>query len=274
MKRVLLSLGILALTTPAWAQTVPSLPPQGVAALPPLVTKDSPIKAYPYSGGSGWYAGANTIAGVQQASTSANGLFATSLATGSLNAAGGGLGATVGYTSGGSQFWWALEASGDWMNVGATMNAPGQTTSIGSRWQAEQVAKIGGTLQTNFLSAIAPLGINFPSFTLPLTPSNISVAASPHPYIMAGVKEFGIDGNFNTVGGTTVGIAPLVGVGTISSIIDTTGKPTGMALDLFAEVVFANKGLSLTNVFGTGGPVTNANLQMTNQYWTGAKVLF
>ena len=271
MRKVLVSLALLALPSAAWAQTVPSLPPQG--QIVPLVTKDGPIKAYPYSGGSGFYGGVNTIAGVQQASTSANGLFASSLATGNLAAAGGGIGATVGYTAGGSQFWWAAEASGDWMNVSATQNLPGQTTSVSSRWQAEQVVKIGGTLQTNFLNAIAPLGVNFPSFTLPVAPSNISVAASPHPYIMAGVKEFDISGNFNSTGGSAVGIAPLIGAGTISSIIDTSGKPTGLALDLFAEVVFANKGLALNNVLGGGAPA-NANLQMTNQYWAGAKVLF
>lgn len=264
----------LVLATPAWAQTVPSLPPQILPGAP-LVSKDVAKLDYPYTGGSGFYVGINTMGGVAQSSATASGLFATSLATGNLTASGGAVGGTVGYTSGSTRFWWALEGSGDWQNVSASANMPNATTSVASRWSSEQVAKVGGTLQTNFLSTLNPLGLNFPTFELPTTPNGISVAASPHPYIMGGVKEFGISGNFNTAGGTTWGIAPLLGAGTIASILDTTGKPTGLVLDLFAEVVFANKGMSISNVFGTTGvPMTNAALTMNNQYWAGAKVLY
>lgn len=243
----------------------------------PLIAKSGLPLAYPYNGGSGFYAGVNVFGGVAQSSATSNSLFASSLASGNLTAAGGAVGGTVGYTRGNSNFWWALEASGDWQNVSAgTSSASAATPSatMASRWSAEEVVKIGGSLQFNFLNAINLLGINFPTFELPVAPSGISVAAAPHPYIMAGVKEFGISGTVGQAGGTTVGVAPLVGAGTISSILDGTGKPTGLALDLFAEVVFANKGLGFSNVFGTGGAPVNANLTMNNQYWAGAKVLF
>ena len=243
----------------------------------PIMTKGGLPLAYPYSGGSGFYGGINTFGGVAQATSSSSVLATTSLATGNLTAAGGAVGGTVGFTAGTSNLWWAVEASGDWMNVtaGTSSGVTGSpSATMDSRWSAEEVFKLGGSLQLNFINAANILGFNFPTFSLPATPNGIAVAASPHPYIMAGVKEFGISGTIGTAGGTTVGVAPLVGAGTISSIINAQGQPTGLALDLFAEVVFADKGLSLNNVFGTSGPVVNANLTMNRQYWAGAKLLF
>ena len=259
MRKFLLAFGAILLSTSAFAQTAP------------LVTKGGPVVVYPYNGGSGLYAGVNTMAGV--ANTSVNGTLLGSAVGGNLTAAGGAIGGTVGYTSGNSAFWYAIEASADYQNITAT--APSAASSVASRWSSEQVVKIGGSTPVNFLSSIANLGVNFPTFNLPVAPSGISVAASPHPYIMGGVKEFGLTGGIGVAGGSTWGVAPLVGAGTIAQIVDSTGKPTGLALDLFAEIVFANKGLAINNVFGTAGPpLAGGNLTMGNQYFAGAKVLF
>ena len=245
--------------------TIIAAPAFAADVAPPLVSK-SALPVYPYSGGSGFYAGVNTMAGVADASATSTAL------TGTMNAAGGALGGTAGYTSGNSRLWFAVEASGDYQNVTAT--ATGAAASVASRWSSEQVFKLGGSAPYDYLAAIAPLGISFPTFQLPLAPNGISVAAGSHPYIMVGVKEFGITGGFGVAGGSTIGIAPLLGAGTISQIVDSTGKPTGFALDLFAEIVFANKALGFNNVFGVGGPVTPATITLGNQYFAGAKVLF
>lgn len=274
MRRFAIAVAALAvLASPSFAQTVP-LPvaaPLPTAA-PPLVTKDGIRQyAYPYNGGSGFYAGVNTMVGAAQSTASTSAIFASSLATGNLTATGGAVGGTVGYTRGNSTLWWAVEASGDWQNVTGTTSG----ASVDSRWQSEQVFKLGGSLAFNFLgTATSALGVNFPTFQAPLVPSGISVAAAPHLYIMGGVKEFGINGTIGQAGGTTVGVAPLIGGGTISQVLDGSGKPTGVALNLGGEAVFANKGLGLSNVLGISGPPIAGNLNMGTQYWAYAKVLF
>lgn len=273
MKRFLVAAAILCAATAAEAQTAvvpaPVIIPTPVSA--PLVTKSGILQyAYPYNGGSGFYAGVNTMVGAAQSSASASGIFATSLATGNLTAIGGAVGGTVGYTSGGTNLWWAVEGSGDWQNITGTTTG----ASMNTRWQSEQVFKLGGTLAFSWLSTISSIGVNFPTFTLPLTPSGISVAAAPHPYIMAGVKEEGISGTVGQAGGTTVLVAPMIGAGTISQVLNGSGQPTGVALDLFAEVVFANKGLGFNNVFGANGGPVAGNLNLGTQYFAGTKVLF
>ena len=82
--------------------------------------------------------------------------------------------------------------------------------------------------------------------------------------------KIGISGTIGTAGGTTVGVAPLVGAGTISSIIIARRQLTGLCSGLVRGSRPADKGLSLNNVFGTSGPVVNANPTMNRQYWAGA----
>lgn len=279
MKRFLLLMGVaIVLPTLAYGQTATTAPPPiPVAtpipvAAPPLVTKDGVLRnyAYPYNGGSNFYAGVNSMVGAAQSTASTSAIFATSLATGNLTATGGSIGGTIGYTRGNQNLWWAVEASGDWQNITGTTSG----ASVDSRWQAEQVFKLGGSLAFTWLNtAENGLGVNFPTFSVPLVPNGISVAASPHPYIMGGVKEFGIQGTIGQAGGTSVGIAPLLGAGTISQVLNSSGQPTGVALDLGAEVVFANKGLGFTNVLGSSGPPIAGNLNMGTQYWAYLKVL-
>lgn len=253
-KQLILAAALAAFASPA------------IAADLPIPAKSAFNLAYPYSGGSGFYFGVNTMAGIADASAN------STILSGTMNAAGAAVGGTAGWTTGNQSLWLAIEASGDYQNVTAT--ATNAAASVASCWSSEQVVKLGGSAPLQYLAALAPLGINFPTFSLPAVPSGISVAASPHPYIMGGVKEFGISGGFGVAGGSTVGVAPLLGAGMIYQIVDKSGTPTRMALDLGAEAVFANKGLGFANVFGTGGPVTPATISMGNQFFAYAKVLF
>ena len=87
---------------------------------------------------------------------------------------------------------------------------------------AEEVFKLGGSLQLNFINAANILGFNFLTFSLPATPNGIAVAAS-HRILtsLAGVKEFRHLRHDRHRAGAPYGWRrPLVGAGTISSIIN------------------------------------------------------
>jgi hypothetical protein len=255
MKRLLLSTALL------WS---------GVA-----MAADMPVKAlsvapptYPYDG-SGFYFGANVMAGIQQTTVAGNPTLVTSLANGNLNAAGGAVGGTIGYTRGNATWWWAIEDSLDYQNITASATTAVVPASAASRWSNETVVRVHGF---NPLQYLPNLGITFPSFPtqLPVVPAGIAVGAA-QLYIGGGVKEWGITGNFVGNGTSTYGVGGLIQAGSIAQIIDATGKPTGAALDLGAEVVFASKALLVTA--GPGGPALGT-LTSGNQYWAYTKVLW
>lgn len=255
MRKLLLTAIAALIAVPAFA-----------ADLPPIITKGPP--AYPYDN-SGFYFGPNLMAGIQQTSVSGNPLLVTSLVNGNLNAAGGSVGGTIGFTHGNAAFWWAIEDSLDYQNI--TASATTTTTipaSAVSRWSNETVVRVHGF---NPLQYLPNLGITFPSFPtqFPVTPAGIAVGAA-QLYIGAGVKEWGISGNFAGNSSQTYGVGGLIQAGSLAQIIDSTGKPTGAALDLGAEIVFANKGLAIT----TGGGTPIGQLTSGNQYWAYTKVLW
>lgn len=239
----------------------------------PAMAADLPVKApsfsapaYPYDS-SGFYFGPNLMAGIQQTSVSGNPLLVTSLVNGNLNAAGGSVGGTIGYTKGNAAFWWAVEDSLDYQNITATAASVVPASTV-SRWSNETVVRVHGF---NPLQYLPNLGITFPSFPtqLPVVPVGIAVGAA-QLYIGGGVKEWGISGNFVGNGSQTYGVGGVLQAGSIAQIIDATGKPTGAALDLGAEVVFANKTLSVT----TGGGTPLGQITSGNQYWAYTKVLW
>ena len=250
------------LSTCAILFVVPAL----AADLPPIVTKGPP--AYPYDS-SGFYFGINTMAGVQQNSVAGNPTFVGSLATGNLNAAGGAVGATFGWTKGNAIFWWAIEDSIDYQNITAT--ATSAPVSTVSRWSNETVVRVHGW---NPLQYLPNFGITNPftfSNLIPANPTGMLLSAA-QLYIGAGAKEWGESGNFVGAGTTTWGVAPMIQAGAIAQIIDATGKPTGAALDLGAEVVFANKGFTVTT--GPGGPGFAGAGSFGNQYFGYMKILW
>ena len=237
------------------------------------VAADLPVKApyappaYPFDA-SGFYFGVNVMAGVAQDSVTGNPTFAGSLVNGNLNAAGGAVGGTVGWTKGNAAFWWAIEDSLDYQNISATV--PGAAVSTVSRWSNETVVRVHGF---NPLQYLPSLGVTFPTFPtqFPVVPAGIAVGAA-QLYIGAGAKEWGISGNFGGAGGSTWAVAPMIEAGALAQIIDATGKPTGAALDLGAEVVFANKGFTV--MVGPGNPVFAGSVTSGNQYWAYTKVLW
>jgi hypothetical protein len=233
----------------------------------------APPLAYPFDS-SGFYFGVNTEAAVAQSTVNGSGgLFLNNLATGNLYAAGGGVGGSVGWIkSNPNGIWFALQATATYQNISADVVTPGgSAASVASRWAASQVVKVGGFSLASFTGPLQSLGVNFPTFQLPAAPNGISVAATSKPYVMAGIAEQGVSGSFGVLGGSTWSVAPLIGAGTLTPIIDSTGKPTGAALDIYAQVIFANRGVQVTNVFGTAGaPMAGfANLDKTYKAGVG-----
>lgn len=255
-----------------------------VLAASAAMAADMPLKAaarsnflaFPYSG-DGFYWGVATKGGVEQDSASGS-LLGTSLVTSNVNALGGGVGGTIGYMHGMGSKWVAFEGSIYYQNISgagaATSGTPGVSVpaSFASRWSSDQVVKVGGWNPLSLFSNLG--GFQFPTLPTPPTVPGINIIAGGHPYIMAGVEEWGISGQFFTANsGVTTGIAAVLGAGIMNQIVDANGKLTGAVLDTGAQVVFADKGLSVNGLFGPAAPVVGS-LSSGRKYEVFAKIDF
>jgi len=252
-------------------------------AVGPVFAADMAVKAPPSASpfntyaGSGFYWGVGTTSGVDQANVSGNNVFATSLVTSNLDAAGQSVDVEVGYIWGNASIagvaqWARVYLSGSYQNisggvsVGATPTSGAASLSIASRWSSMQGLDVGADLVTMLLQKTG-LTNPFPTFT-PQLPSNVAVAMTPREYFGAFVTEFGISGNFGMASGQTVGVAPGVRTGYLWQTVDATGRPNGGALDLGVAVDWPTKGATFNNVFaGSGAPLTlNAGENVGTQY--------
>ncbi len=233
---------------------------------------DIPIKApsLMQTGYPGWYLLVGSEAAVAQANVSGNNLFATSLVSGGLKAAGGAVKGGFGYITPK----WRLETSVGYQNITGSDTTAGGSASVASRWSATQEFDFNYSLLQNILTAVGNIGVAFPTFT-PVLPSNLSVAASPRQYFGFGAREFGIDGNILGATGSSWSAAPMIKSGFIFQALDSTGKSTGGAWDAYAWVSFPMRGITLDNVFANGTQVTfNTGANMGTQYGLGLNYNF
>jgi len=241
-----------------------------------MATKAPPSPFQTYSG-SGFYWGIGTTSGVDQANVSGNNIFATSLVSSNLMAAGQSIDGEIGYIWGNASVagianWARVYLSGSYQNisggvsVGATPTSGAAALSIASRWSSMQGIDVGADI-VQFVLSKTGLTNPFPSFT-PQLPSNVAVAVTPREYFGAFVTEFGIDGRFGEATGQTVGVAPGIRTGYLWQTVDQTGKPNGGALDLGVAVDWPQRGVSFNNVFAANGaPLTlNAGANIGTQY--------
>jgi hypothetical protein len=250
----------------------------------PAQAADMALKARPSSltyplAGAGCYWGVNMEASVAQSDVSGNALFVTSLVGGKLMAAGGSVGGTVGCLKGDPTTGWvAIQASFNYQNisgsVGVQTAAGGSLGTVGvdSKWSAEQSVKFGGF---GALFAFLPnLGLNFPVLSVPVAPvppTGYQYLAAK-PYMLVGVKEFDNSGWFSLSSGSSVGVAPVLGMGMITPLADASGAPIGAVLDTYAKVAFPGRGFSINNV--GGNPSLSGAANMGTQYTAGLAVYY
>lgn len=232
----------------------------------------SPVLVSPFSvvGANGFFVGAGTSAAVAQSNVSGNVINIPGVG-GSTNAAGGTVGGDVGYIWGrcGVLGWCQLEVDVKYMNI------VGNTAvgSINYRWGITEEADIGLDVVQTALSYLPNIPNIFPVLANPsgFLPANVAVG-TPLGYVGAKVGEFNIAGNVGQANGQTWVTAPGVTTGFRWPVLGTNGKPNGGSLKVYGDVLFANKGVTLSNVFGTaGGPmlVQNANANLNTMYVVG-----
>lgn len=250
--------------------------PAQAADMPVLKAQKSNLLVFPYTS-SGMYWGIAVKGGVEQDSASGS-FLGTALVTGNSNALGGGIGGTFGYMHGMGDKWVAFEGTAYYQNIAGAATAVNATgtlagnASFASRWSAEQVVKIGGWNPFSWIGNFG--GFQFPTLPTPPTVPGINIIGSGHTYIMAGVEEWGISGQFfQANSGVTVGVAALVGAGIMNQIVDAKGALTGAVLDVGAQVVFADKGFQASGLFAPGAPVVSS-LTSGRKYEVYAKIDF
>lgn len=244
-----------------------------------MALKDPPIPEF--GGGQGWYVGVGSTAAVAQSNVSGTNVFASSLATGGLTAAGGTLDVALGYITPKLRF----ESDVSWQNIQGGISTASTPTSsassawVASRWAASQEIDINfNLLQT--LTAVLPSlgGLAFPSFT-PVIPSNVKVLnpATPVQYVGVGLREFGEQGGFGaaTSSRQSWAVAPMLKTDFIWQTLNAAGASNGLAFDAFAWVAFPVKGFTLNNgVAANGLPTIGAGANLGTQYGLGMKILF
>ena len=244
---------------------------------------DIPLKAPPLSylqRQQGWIWGIASEAGVSQTDVNSNQLFVGALASGKLTASGGTIGGTFGYIwNYGPTNWLSVEFSGRWENISGATVSPIVTQGMSQKWAADQVVKWGG-FQT-LLGYLPNLGISFPALSVPNLPLGANLAAAnSHPYMLAGIREFGVDSNIGLTGGPllasghTVAFAPMLGMGVKNELLGADGKLNGAVMDVSAKVIFANKGITANFVPGGGFPTFGSAAKIGTTYLAGLDIQF
>ena len=260
MRKLVLALLTSSFITPALAADLP-VPYKAQ----PLVSPFSIV------GGNGFFVGAGTSAAVAQSNVSGNVINIPGVG-GATNAAGGTIGGDAGYIWGrcGSILGWCqVEVDIKYMNI------TGNTAvgSINYRWGVTEEFDVGIDAIQTVLSALPSIPNIFPILANPsgALPANIAVG-TPLGYVGAKVGEFNINGNVGQASGQTWVVTPGVTTGFRWPVLGSNGKPNGGSLKVYGDVLFANKGVTLSNVFGTaGGPmlVQNANASLNTMYVVG-----
>ena len=253
-----------------------------IALVLPASAADMAVKAVPVSPfinyGSGWYWGVGTYAGVAQSSVSGT-TFIGSQLSGNLTADGAGIDVAVGWMHGntaklGFANWYRFESEGGWQNIQGGISVPGQSANVKSTWSATQEADIGADVLAAIMSTVGNLGLTIPTWQ-PALPANVAVSNTPKQYFGVILREHQLSGTFAQAGGEFVAIAPGVKSGFLYQTVNAAGIPNGGAIDLWASISWDTKGLSMNNVFGTGGPIVlGPGARMGTTYLAGIRADF
>jgi hypothetical protein len=253
-----------------------------VALALPAVAADMPVKAPPspfqtYTG-SGLYWGLGSTAKLADSTVNGN-LFASNLATGNVNAAGGTLDFEVGYiwgnaTLAGFANWARVYSDGSWQNITAGVSTSGNNATVVSRWSAQQGVDVNADIVNYILSALNWKN-PFPAFPPPTIPSNLSVAATAHQYVGLFLTEQGLGGNVGAANGTSWAAAFGARTGWLYQLLNASGKPNGMAFDSGFQVAWMPKGVTFNNVLASNGAplAVNTSVNMGTTYGVYVHIL-
>lgn len=244
---------------------------------------DMPRKAPPVSpfvnlAKNGFYVGVGTSAALANSNVSGNVISIPGITGGNVNAAGGTIDADVGYIWGSCflNSWCQVEADFKYQNIGGAT----PLGSVSSRWAMTQEADIGIDLLQLVLSYVPSLGSSasiFPTIDpTSLLPANVKVANTPRGYVGFKQEEILVNGQVGQVGGQTWEYAPGVTTGWRWQTLGATGLPNGASIKVFGDILFADKGVTISDLFGVGGApvVTQAKAGMNTLYVAGVHVDF
>lgn len=237
-----------------------------------LPAKAPAVPVQPFATGSpgGWYVGVNTEAAV--ASSSVSGTNFPSLTGANFTAAGAAVGVDIGYIwnncIGGS--WCQVEFGANWQNISGAVSVG----SAQSTWSLTQEADIGLQVFQTIIAVLPGLNASFPTFNPSgLLPADIAVATTPRQYVGFKLQEFDLGGSFGSATGQSVAVAPGIDTGYRWQTLGTNGSPNGGSLNIQAFIVWPTKGVSLSDVFAAGHPITiGAAVQESTIY--GAKLQY
>ena len=241
---------------------------------------DMPVKNPPSSpfltmGADGFYLGVNTMASV--AGSSASGQTILNVTPANFTAAGAALGGDVGFIWGRCflQSWCQVEAGADWQNISG--GVPGE--SVRNNWSVYGEFDVGvQAFQTLIANApwLNQLNTAFPTLANPsnLLPAAVRVATTPQQYVGVKIQADQLSGQFGGATGESVGVAYGLDTGWRWQTLGTNGQPNGGSLNVQGFVLFADRGVTLNNVFGAGGqPITvGANARQSTIF--GAKLQY
>lgn len=262
MRRLLIAAAVAAaIATPALAADV----------TPPNLMKGGPSSPFLTTAGAGPFFGVGTSAAIASSNVSGNVISVPGLSGGDVSAAGGTIDVDVGYIWGRCilNTWCQVEVDGKYTNI------VGDTAvgSISNRWGVTQELDVGADVIQTVLSAFPNFKNPWPTLVDPtsLLPANVAVANTPRGYIGVKNGDYLIGGNVGRSGGQTWVDAPGLTTGFRWQTLGSNGKPNGGSLKVFADVMWATKGLTLSNVFGAGGApiITNANADLKTMYVAG-----
>jgi hypothetical protein len=267
MRRLIVAaLAALAFASPALAQS----------ASPPVATKSQVLPVSPFINyTNGFFVGLGPSAGLAASNVSGNIITLPGLTGGALNAAGGAIDVDFGYVWGHCflNSWCQIEADFSYQNISGG-NAVG---TVSSNWILTQEADFGIDILQTVLSYLPGVQNPFPSFSpTGLLPANIAVAATPRGYVGFKQAELLVSGNVGAAGGQTWEYAPGVTTGYRWQTLNSAGKPNGASIKIFADAFWADKGVSISNLFGAGGApiVTAPKAGMDTLYRFGVHVDF
>lgn len=234
-----------------------------------VVTKAAPI---PFSapGGLGAYLGGGFEGGV--AASSVNGTSFPNLTGGGLNAAGAAVVVDWGYIWSNCilSTWCQVELDAKYQNINGSTTGGG--ASVSSQWAFSQEFDIGADAIATLTSVLPNLNTSFPTFNPSgLLPANIAVATTPRGYVGFKSEFFKENGQFGGATGETWGWAPGVTGGYRWQTLGSNGQPNGGSLKAYADILWANRGITLENLFSAGGApkVVNGSASMNTFYMAG-----